>query len=174
MYLFGEDGINNTDHAIEIYVLPQSHRVFLILPKHCSDWSYLVFNATTKHVIERTIYWPGSASPVVSSKMWSKAPLRLMSFSMAATPVSLMLQQRQPFASSRNSSDAWSKLSGFSAEGIFIAFAVEQEIYISVTEKRKFLTFDILEKAACQAGKKWDCKLCTAVSPNSFMITAIR
>ena len=48
---------------------------------------------------------------------------------MAATPVSLMLQQRQPFASSRNSSDACSKLSGFSAEGILIALAVDQEVY---------------------------------------------
>ena len=64
---------------------------------------------------------PGSARPVVSSMIWSKAPLRCINFSMAATPLSLMLQQRQPFASSRNSSEF--SADGSSGDDTLIAFA---------------------------------------------------
>ena len=78
--------------------------------KTLTQWALKVIRSSDSVEYMMRYGIPGSARPVVSSSMWSKAPLRCISFSMAATPLSLMLQQRHPFANSRNSSE-------FSAEG---------------------------------------------------------
>jgi hypothetical protein len=77
--------------------------------------------------------------------MWSKAPLRCISFSMAATPLSLMLQQRHPFANSRNSSEF--SADGSSGDEILIALAgrlFQKEF--TVLSRLLARTFDILAK----------------------------
>lgn len=85
---------------------------------------------------------PGSARPVVSSRIWSKAPFLCISFSIAATPASLIEQHRHPFANSRSSCDF--SAVGSSSEEILMVLAmliVSEEVHIVriVTE-----TFDAL------------------------------
>jgi hypothetical protein len=77
--------------------------------------------------------------------MWSKAPLRSISFSMAATPLSLMLQQRHPFANSRNSSVF--SADGSSGDEMLIALAGGsfQKKFTMLTHLLA-RTFDILAK----------------------------
>ena len=88
---------------------------------------------------------PGSARPVVSSRIWSKAPLRFMSFSIAAIPVSFMLQQRHPFASSRNSSDCCAGSSGEETLIVFAEWASNQRLVTVIAlDPQRRRTFDIL------------------------------
>jgi hypothetical protein len=104
--------------------------------------------------------------------MWSKAPFFCISFSMAATPRSLILQHKHPFASSRNSSDP--SAVGSSGEDMFIAFAASQPglQQSSKMTMRSSQTFDILELGEYVACRAVESR--TAVSPNSFIMTAIR
>jgi hypothetical protein len=99
-----------------------------------------------------------------------------MSFSMAARPESLMLQQRQPLASSRNSSEVVDgRLEVEVGLEMVIDFAGCRSVSKDEWEVKRCFTFYILDeennKKAIREG--WKGKQ-TAVSPKSFIITAIR
>lgn len=123
-HLFPEYSIYHTDDAVKMDVSPEPSGEFLVLPKHGRNGPFessqpALLSSVKEHGI------PGSASPVVSNRMWSKAPFRCMSFSIDAMPESLMLQQRHPFASSKISSCVSSGLSG---EDTLIVLAGDGEV----------------------------------------------
>lgn len=93
----------------------------------------------------------GSASPVVSSTIWSNLPFLSMSDWMALSPVSRTEQQRQPLFNSSHSSTK--------------ASSVETEMALSMRRE---------VSGALQGSKKRRSSLSMSLeSPNSFMMTAI-
>lgn len=105
-HFFPKKGIDNAHNAIKAYISTQSSCIFLILPKHGSDRPYRSKQRMKVSVLDLAICkitLPGSANPVVSKRIKSKLPFFCMSFSIAATPVSLILQHRHPFGSSKKS-----------------------------------------------------------------------
>lgn len=105
-HLLAKNRIDNTNDSIKSNIATKPSCKFFIVPEHRCNRSL----RTTTDLGRGELYYtylnlPGSAKPVVSRRIWSKAPLRRISFSMAAAPESLMLQQRHPFANSRISSD---------------------------------------------------------------------
>lgn len=93
----------------------------------------------------------GSASPVVSSTIWSNLPFLSMSDWMAFSPVSRTEQQRQPLFSSSHSSTR--------------ASSVETEMALSV---------HIQVSGGSHNGRRSTNSLSMSLeSPNSFMMTAI-
>jgi hypothetical protein len=82
-----------------------------------------------------------------------------------------MLQHRQPLESSRNSSDDSAK--GSDVDETLIALAVPLSHHCAQREMVARHTFDVLDKhkPSFENAETWTH---TAVSPNSFMMTAIR
>ena len=121
-YLLSKDSINDTYYTVETNIPIKTCSKFFIMPEHGCYRSLRPFRVNMGP-LHGNHDEPGSAKPVVSSRIWSKAPFRCIRFSMAATPLSLMLQQRQPFANSRNSSEL--SAVGSSGEDTLIALADE-------------------------------------------------
>lgn len=93
---------------------------------------------------------------------------------MAAAPESLMLQHKQPFASSRNSSDCFSGSSGEETLMVFAAYMMlELQQNAKLTRHLPSMScFALHVQRGARCTRGWN--ILTAVSPNSFMMTAIR